>query len=361
MPIEFLSKLSKTLTFFVIDIDLDDEDKETYRDLGTPVLNMIWMRNWPVFKSQSKTKNKIYSIIHRIGRYVCNLILTIILIILQLLIPLWFMYMLFAHYFSDEHDDHDHRSIMNSTHEQFYQNVHAFNKMSGLNPCDPNTAYETNNYIQIIGFSVAIGSLAVIIFKAEEDILRITYWAVIYSRMENGVEKFMNCLLLAISSVLVFATATGYISCTLYYAGITAENALPSDVDNNYGFEHGINVMFLIAQLPALIVMMEFDDIIRGHIRFDNNNGTTICSILEKIERKFLKIYSKNHQDSTYLQEIAQKKTVKVELSAIKLAKLCHHFTLVIVVFTCMVVIFDVTEVMDVKFIDFYDKLNECE
>ena len=69
MPTEFLSELSKTLTFFVIDVDLDDEDKETYRDLGTPVLNMIWMRNWPVFKSRSKVKNRIYSVIHRIGRY----------------------------------------------------------------------------------------------------------------------------------------------------------------------------------------------------------------------------------------------------------------------------------------------------
>ena len=75
---------------------------------------------------------------------------------------------------------------------------------------------------------------------------------------------------------MVLATATGFISCTLYYAGITVENSLPTDVDGNYGYQHGINIMFLIAQLPALIVMMEFDDIIRGHIRFDNNKGTTI-------------------------------------------------------------------------------------
>ena len=247
--------------------------------------------------------------------------------------------------------------------------------MSGLNPCDPNTAYETSHYVQIIGFCVAIGSLAVVVFKAEEDVLRIVYWAVIYSKMENNLEKAFNCIFLAITGVLTLATATSYISCTLYYAGITVENALPTQVDGNYGYNHGINIMFLIAQLPALIVMMEFDDIIRGHIRFDNNTGTTIFDVLKKVESGYFKFYQEtsgnignenqgndnNNDSSRFSRDKSGKKAARVEVSAVKLAKIVHHLTLVVVVFCVMVVIFDVTETFDIKFIDFYDKNGECQ
>ena len=111
-----LSKLSQIMTFWVIDVDLDDQDIETYRDLGTPILNMIWMRNWPVFNKKSRLQNKIYTIIHRIGRYGTSTLLTMILVILRLFIPLWFMFMLFAHYFSE---DHEHSQTLSEETESY--------------------------------------------------------------------------------------------------------------------------------------------------------------------------------------------------------------------------------------------------
>ena len=113
-----LSKLSQIMTFWVIDVDLDDQDIQTYRDLGTPILNMIWMRNWPVFDKKSELQNKIYTIIHRLGRYGTSTLLTMILVILRFFIPLWFMFMLFAHYFSDEHEHElDHKQMTSRSTE----------------------------------------------------------------------------------------------------------------------------------------------------------------------------------------------------------------------------------------------------
>ena len=96
-----------------ISLELDNDDKRRYKELGAPVLNMIWMRNRPQFS------NSCCKLIHGIGRFLKCLFLTVIFIVLRLFIPIWFMYMLMS----------------------TENNKYAFDKMSGLNPCDHDTSY----------------------------------------------------------------------------------------------------------------------------------------------------------------------------------------------------------------------------
>ena len=120
------------------------------------------MRETPTFE------NIVYAIVHNIGALFKKLFLSCIFTILRLLVPTWFMYMMFT---SNE-------------------NINAFNKMSSLDPCDPQTDYVTTPFIQNISFCIVIGVLAVIVFKAEEDMLRLAYWLVIYLHLGNNREKY---------------------------------------------------------------------------------------------------------------------------------------------------------------------------
>jgi len=74
---------------------------------------------------------------------------------------------------------------------------------------------------------IVIGVLAIIVFKAEEDVLRIAYWCIIYLHLGNGYEKTANLFLSAVSFVLVLVTSVAFILCTIYSAfnnfGPTAE------------------------------------------------------------------------------------------------------------------------------------------
>ena len=116
--------------------------------------------------------------------------------VLRLFIPMWFMYMLFS---SDD-------------------NKYAFDKMSDLNPCESETNYSTGSWMQRMCFMIVIGVLAIIVFKAEEDVLRIAYWCIIYLHLGNGYEKTANLFLSAVSFVLVLVTSVAFILCTIYIA-----------------------------------------------------------------------------------------------------------------------------------------------
>ena len=242
-------------------------------------------------------------------------------------------------------------------------NKYAFDKMSDLNPCDKDTDYITGHLMQKMCFTIVIGVLAIIVFKAEEDVLRIAYWFVIYLHLGKGFEKTANLILVGISWILVLITSVAFTLCTIYYCGISIDNSLGSSVDGGYGYTHGINIVFIIAQLPALLVILEFEDIIRGHLRFDSNTGTRIEDILEKIKMRYRR---ENETDHSYKSLpghedfLCRKKAEKVEICAIKMAKVCHHFTILVIVGSCMIVFLDVIEIWDVKFVDFYDRDGEC-
>ena len=106
-------------------------------------------------------------------------------------------------------------------------NKYAFDKMSDLNPCESETNYSTGSWMQRMCFMIVIGVLAIIVFKAEEDVLRIAYWCIIYLHLGNGYEKTANLFLSAVSFVLVLVTSVAFILCTIYSAfnifGPTAE------------------------------------------------------------------------------------------------------------------------------------------
>lgn len=318
-------KIAQRKTFGFISLELDKDDKKRYKELGAPVLNMIWMRTKPTFAG------RYFTALHRVGRLFKCLFLSGVFVVLRLFIPIWFMYMLLS---SDN-------------------NKYAFDQMSGLNPCDPSTEYVTWNFMQYMCFTIVIGVLAIIVFKAEEDVLRIAYWAVIYLHLNKGFEKLANMLLITISMILVLTTSVAFTVCTIYYCGISIDNSLGSSVDGNYSYGHGINIVFIIAQLPALLVILEFDDIIRGHLRFDSNTGTRIEDILEKIKHRYL---IENYGD----EEQCSQKASRVEIAAIKLAKVCHHFTILVIIGACLIVFLDVVEIWDIKFVDYYDRDADC-
>ena len=152
----------------------------------------------------------------------------------------------------------------------------------------------------------------------------------------------------------------------LYYCGISIDNSLGSSVDGNYSYGHGINIVFIIAQLPALLVILEFDDIIRGHLRFDSNTGTRIEDVLDKIKARYREELGELRDDRFYTtlpdhdDFKCQRKAEKVEICAIKMAKVCHHFTILVIIGSCLIVFLDVVEIWDVKFVDFFDRDGEC-
>ena len=68
-------------------------------------------------------------------------------------------------------------------------------------------------------------------------------------------------------------------------------------------------------------------------------------------------LYSSLPDHSDFLCKL---KAEKVEICAIKVAKICHHFTILVILGSCLVVFLDVIEIWDVKFVDYFDRDGDC-